>query len=79
MSKTVEFLFDFVSPTSYLAYMVLPKIIDRADGPVPVTTARSNSRYAVMPTAPSLPTVATCTLEPSSKIVSNETTAESGK
>ena len=29
--KTVEFLFDFVSPTSYLAYMVLPKIIDRGD------------------------------------------------
>ena len=29
--KTVEFLFDFVSPTSYLAYMVLPKIVDRAD------------------------------------------------
>jgi 2-hydroxychromene-2-carboxylate isomerase len=34
MSKTVEFLFDFVSPTSYLAYMVLPKIIDRADAMV---------------------------------------------
>lgn len=32
--KTVEFLFDFVSPTSYLAYMVLPKIIDRADAMV---------------------------------------------
>lgn len=31
MSKSVEFLFDFVSPTSYLAYMVLPKIIDRAE------------------------------------------------
>lgn len=28
--KTVEFLFDFVSPTSYLACSVLPKIIDRA-------------------------------------------------
>ena len=34
MSKTVEFLFDFVSPTSYLAYMVLPKIVDRADAMV---------------------------------------------
>ena len=34
MSNTVEFLFDFVSPTSYLAYMVLPKIIDRADASV---------------------------------------------
>lgn len=34
MSKTVEFLFDFVSPTSYLAYMVLPKLIDRADAMV---------------------------------------------
>ena len=34
MSKTVEFLFDFVSPTSYLAYSVLPKIIDRADAHV---------------------------------------------
>ncbi len=32
--KTVEFLFDFVSPTSYLAYSVLPKIIDRADAMV---------------------------------------------
>lgn len=31
MTKTVEFLFDFVSPTSYLAYMVLPKIVERAD------------------------------------------------
>jgi 2-hydroxychromene-2-carboxylate isomerase len=32
--KTVEFLFDFVSPTSYLAYMVLPKLVDRADAMV---------------------------------------------
>jgi 2-hydroxychromene-2-carboxylate isomerase len=31
MAKTVEFLFDFVSPTSYLAYAVLPKIIERAE------------------------------------------------
>lgn len=31
MTRTVEFLFDFVSPTSYLAFMVLPKIVDRAD------------------------------------------------
>ncbi len=34
MTKTVEFLFDFVSPTSYLAYMVLPRIADRADAHV---------------------------------------------
>lgn len=34
MPKTVEFLFDFVSPASYLAYMALPKIIDRADASV---------------------------------------------
>lgn len=30
MPKTVEFLFDFVSPSSYLAYMALPRIADRA-------------------------------------------------
>lgn len=29
--KSVEFLFDFVSPNSYLAYKVLPKLVDRAD------------------------------------------------
>ena len=34
MTKTVEFLFDFVSPTSYLAFTVLPRIIDRADASV---------------------------------------------
>src|SRR5690625_3249438 len=34
MAKTVEFLFDFVSPSSYLAYMALPRIADRADARV---------------------------------------------
>lgn len=34
MPKTVEFLFDFVSPSSYLAYMALPRIADRADARV---------------------------------------------
>lgn len=34
MTKTIEFLFDFVSPTSYLAYEVLPRIVDRADAHV---------------------------------------------
>lgn len=32
--RTVEFLFDFVSPTSYLAYTVLPRIADRANAHV---------------------------------------------
>lgn len=32
--QTVEFLFDFVSPTSYLAYMVLPRVVDRAEAGV---------------------------------------------
>jgi len=30
MSKTVEFFFDFVSPTAFIAHEVLPKIVDRA-------------------------------------------------
>lgn len=34
MPKTVEFFFDFVSPSSYLAYMALPRIADRADARV---------------------------------------------
>lgn len=34
VTKSVEFLFDFVSPTSYLAYMALPRIADRAGASV---------------------------------------------
>lgn len=34
MPRTVEFLFDFVSPTAYLAYMALPRIADHADAMV---------------------------------------------
>src|SRR5690625_7574592 len=34
MAKTVEFLFDFVSPSSYLADMALPRIADRVDARV---------------------------------------------
>lgn len=34
MAKTVEFIFDYVSPGSYLAYMALPRIADRADARV---------------------------------------------
>ena len=34
MSKTVEFCFDFVSPASYIAYKVLPKIAAAADAQI---------------------------------------------
>lgn len=30
MTKTIEFFFDFVSPTAYIAHHVLPKIADKA-------------------------------------------------
>jgi len=30
MTKTIEFFFDFVSPTAYIAHQVLPKIADKA-------------------------------------------------
>ena len=30
MTKTIEFFFDFVSPTAFIAHQVLPKIADKA-------------------------------------------------
>ena len=40
MKKTIEFIFDFASPNAYLAYQLLPGIVQRTGAELAITPYR---------------------------------------